>query len=153
MPLRWGSWILHFLLLPASASRALLLKLIHKCQGKSPLNSLETLCHSSTVSLVKPQLSCGHKLIPAAAEVAMMSYMCITEYYNNTTLKIICWENRKRLLMLQESASRGETVSFLKHQLKRGIGWDYVHWHLRYARQQFGAGYTKSFPSSTTAGK
>lgn len=134
--------MLHPLLLPASASRDLLFKLIHKPHGKSPLTSLDTLGHSSTASLVKPQLGCSHKLVPAAV-VATMSYMCIAEYYNNTTLKIICWENRNRLLMLQETVSRCERVSFLERQLKLGIGWDYVHRRFKYARQQFVAGHRK----------
>lgn len=65
--------------------------------------------HSSTVSLMKPRLGHGHELVPAAA--AMMSYTCITEHYSDTTLKIICWENRNRLLMLQETVSRCERES------------------------------------------
>jgi len=82
---------------PTSASRGLLLKLIHKPQGKSPLTSLDTLGHRGMAGLVKPWLGCGRKLFPAAAVVAMMSYMCITEYYNNTTLKIICWEKQEQI--------------------------------------------------------
>lgn len=93
--------------LSTSASRALLLKLIHKHQGKSLMISLDLLGHSSPVGLVTPRFWAGS----SSSAGATMSYTCFTEHYNNTTLQIICWGNRNRLQMFQEPVSRREGES------------------------------------------